>query len=215
MATYSDTFTGTNGTALNAYLATWVYINGDGAAYYGITTNAAATLFSGTSAFNTYRYNNTFAQDQYSECVIGNLGGNLDPVVILIVRADTGTTSSNHYRLHILESNTGNGGSKTFQLYKVTAGTPTLIGSSFTSTVSNGDTIRLEATGGATTTLVTKKNGTQIDSRTDSSSAFTSGQCGIGGQKTSGIRADSWGGGDLAAASAIGAAANYYSSIIG
>ena len=197
MATYSDSFTGTNGTDLATYSSTWVLIGGDGVGYYGINGDAAQTLFSGTNADNTYRYNNTAGQDQYSEGIAENLGGFQSAFCLLLVRADTGTSSSNHYKLAIDEGGSGNGASKTFSVYKVTSGTPALVGSTFSSTVSNGDTITFEATGGATTTLVTKKNGTQIDSRTDSTSAFTSGQVGIGGAKTSGIRWASWGGGDI------------------
>lgn len=212
MADYTDAFTGTNGTDLATYNSTWVLIGGDGVGYYGINGNAAQTLFTGTNADNTYRYNNTAGQDQYSQGVIDNLGGSQSAFCLLLLRADTGTTSSNHYKLSVDESSNGNGGTKTFSVYKVTSGTPALIGSTFTSAVSNGDTIRFEATGGATTTLVTKLNGTQIDSRSDSTSPFTSGQVGIGGAKPSGIRWASWGGGDISAGggSANGAALYYY-----
>lgn len=197
MADYTDAFTGTDGTDLHAYNTLWVLIGGDGVGYYGINSNCAQTLFGGTAPDNTYRYNNTAGQDQYAKGIVDNLGGSLDSRNVLILRADTGTSSSNHYKLVVDEASTGNGGTKVFSVYKVTSGTPALIGSTFTSAVSNGDEIRFEATGGATTTLVTKKNGTQIDSRTDSSSAFTSGQVGIGGAKTGGIRWASWGGGDI------------------
>lgn len=211
MADYTDTFTGTNGTDLATYNSTWVLIGGDGVGYYGINGNAAQTLFSGTNPDNTYRYNNTAGQDQYSEGIVDNLGGSLDSRNVLIVRADTGTSSSNHYKLVIEESSTGNGGTKNFLLYKTTTGTPAQIGSTFTAAVSNGDTIRLEATGGATTTLATKVNGSQIDSRTDSSSPFTSGQVGIGGAKTGGIRWASWGGGDISG----GGGGSTYASLLG
>lgn len=199
MATYTDTFTGTAGTALDTYNSTWVFIDGDGHDYYGIVGGTAAgTLFSGTSAKNVYRYNNTVGADQYVEIVIENIGSMFDGsnMCILVARADTGTTSSNHYQLRILDDAV-NGASHGFELYKVVSGTPSILGSAFSGTLSNGDTVRLEVTGTTTTTFVTKINGTQIDSRSDSSSPHTSGQVGIGGAKTSGGRAASWGGGDL------------------
>lgn len=219
MATYSDSFTGSASTALATYNSTWVFVDGDGAAYYGIvsTGTAAGVLFTGASAKNIFRYNDTVGADQFSEFVVVNCGVSFDPTLlaILVLRSSTDTSPNHdHYRLEI-EDGPASGASHNFLIYKVTNGTAVQIGSTFTATLANGDAVRFQATGTTTTTLVTKVNGTQVDSRTDSSSAFTSGQVGIGGARPGGMRMASWTGGDLAAASAIGAAANYYSSIIG
>lgn len=202
MATYSDTFTNTAGTVLASHNASWVFVAGDGAAYYGIVGGTAAgTLFSGTSQRNLFRYNAAVGVDQFGEFVVENTGVQFDTAItaILLLRSSTDASpNQDHYRLEV-QDNGANGSSHNFLIFKVTDGTPVQIGATFTNALSNGDTVRFEATGTSTTTLVTKINGTQIDSRTDSTSPFTSGQIGIGGAKPSGMRMASWSGGDLSA----------------
>jgi len=207
MATYSDSFTGTASTALATYNSTWVYVSGDGAAYYGITSTGvdAGVLFTGTSAKNIFRYNNTVGADQFSEFVVVNCGSAFDPVMtaILVLRSSTDSSpNQDHYRLEV-QDNAASGSAHNFLVYKVVNGTATQLGSTISNTLANGDTIRFEATGTTTTSLVVKRNGSQLGSTfTDSSSPHTSGQVGIGGSRPSGIRMASWSGGDLSAPAA-------------
>lgn len=206
MATYSDSFTNTAGTVLNTHNALWVFVAGDGAAYYGIVGGTTAgTLFTGTSQKNYFRYNNTAADDQYGEFVVDSTGTQFDGGIraLLVLRSSTDASPNNDCYYLETQDNGANGGSHNFLVFKVVNGTHTQIGSTFTNALSNGDTVRFEASGSATTTLVTKVNGTQIDSRTDSSSPHTSGQIGIGGSKPGGMRMASWAGGDLATAPVI------------
>lgn len=204
MATYTDLFTGVNGTALDTYDATWVFIDGEGHDYFGLTNSgtAAGALFAGGNAVKIFRYNVSITQDQFVEFIVENIGSTFDGVNLfcLLLRTDTGTTNSNHYRLHVQDDNS-DGGLHTFEIYKTTTGTPSIMGASFTAALTNGDVVRFQATGGATTTLVVKINGTTVGTRTDSTSPFTSGQFGIGGTKPSGIRASAATGGDLSAPS--------------
>lgn len=205
MATYSDSFTNTAGTVLHTHNVLWVFVAGDGAAYYGIAAGTGAgTLFTGTSVRNIFRYDVSVGADQFSEFVVENTGAQFDGnIKALIVLRSSTDASPNHdnYFLEV-QDNGANGASHNFLVFKTVNGTMSQVGTTFTANLSNGDTVRFEATGTTTTTLVTKLNGTQIDSRTDSSSPHTSGQIGIGGARPSGMRMASWSGGDLSAPAA-------------
>lgn len=205
MATYTDTFTGSNGTALATYSANWTFITADSgdASLFGITNSgtAAGALFSATALTIFRSVHGSYANDQYSEVVIENINAlssnatTYELAVMVRVSADTGA-GADCYALGIVDD-ASNGGTHSFALLSVLNNTVTVLGSAFTSTLSNGDTIRLEVSG---TTLTAKKNGSTIGTpQTDANLA--SGNAGIGGGRHSGsIRATSWAGGDLGGA---------------
>lgn len=205
MATYSDSFTNTAGTVLHTHNALWVFVAGDGAAYYGIAGGTdAGTLFAGTSVRNIFRYDVSVGADQFGEFVVAGTGTQFDTGLkaLLVLRSSTDAGPNHDNYFLEVQDNGANGASHNFLVFKTVNGTMSQVGTTFTANLSNGDTVRFEATGTTTTTLVTKLNGTQIDSRTDSSSPHTSGQIGIGGSKPSGLRMASWSGGDLSAPTA-------------
>jgi len=216
MATYNEDFDGTS-QALSAKDATWVYVAGDGDVYFGpVGDGNGGILGSGSGATSIYRYNNTVGADQYAEVVIANVGVLYDYAClgVLVVRSSTDASpNEDHYRL-LIHDQAASGGTVNFDIVKVTNGTPAAALLNFTATLTNGDTIRLEATGTSTTSFVVKRNGSQIGTTgTDSSSAFTSGQVGVGGAKAGGIRFVSWAGGDISSGSSILPMVHYHNQL--
>ena len=74
MAVYTDTFTGTNGTLLDVYDATWVDI-GNNADSLNIQSNQVESVAGKTQG--AYLYNQTFNSKHYSKLVVSlaNYGG--------------------------------------------------------------------------------------------------------------------------------------------
>lgn len=183
----TDAFTGTNGTALPTYSASWTNIHGSGIEIQG---NAAETA-AGGGAVCICRWNaDTFNNDQYAFVVLdsaANTHGQIGPSVR--VSADTGA-GRDYYAYEISAAGR--------EFYKYVNGTYTGLGANITSnTAANGDIARLEASG---TTITPKYNGatdTGMGAVTDSSLAAGNG--GISGWDDGGasVRAANWEAGNL------------------
>ncbi len=178
----TDTFTGTNGTNLTTYSASWSYT-----AYasnkFAINSNAIYSIFSSDGVF-AYWNADAFANAQYSQVKLVAVasGVYLGPAVRLSNSADTG---------YYLEGDSGDGS----YLYKRVAGTETQLGSVGGVAAAN-QVWRLEANG---STITPKKDGATTGTpgaQTDS--AIASGYAGIccWGSSTS-ARIDDWEGGNL------------------
>ena len=181
----TDNFTASNGTELTGYSANWSLGNALSSDFV-IDTNALRTPFSRGIALHAYRNDGSFANDQYAEAKIVQVGS-ASQYMGVCVRAGNGDAYAfavdgiNYLMWKLI----GFGG------YTELAYAPLA--------VSAGDTIRLEASG---TTLTAKKNGATVTTVTDS--ALTSGRPGVAGQggASSGTYTllDDWVGDDLSAA---------------
>jgi hypothetical protein len=181
----TDSFTGTNGTALQTYSSNW----GINAGGFVINTNAFAPASGGNECGARWTAD-SFNNDQYAQCVLTAKEGTTNFAAGIGVRhAAAGTATYYGY----YQDGGGNG-----FCFKNVAGTWTLLGAAFSSAATS-TTLRLEANG---TTLTVKHNGASQGTRTDSS--ITSGAAGVTGYSNStSMRADDWEGGNLAAAGAI------------
>ena len=181
----TDAFTGTNGTELPTYSANWSLGNALSSDFV-IDTNSLRTPFSRAISLHAYRNDGSFANDQYAEAKIVQVG------------------SASQYMGVCVRS--GNGDAYAFVVDGINYLMWKLIGyGGYTQlafaalAVVAGDTIRLEASG---TTLTAKLNGSTVTTVTDS--ALTSGRPGVAGQggAASGTYTllDDWVGDDLTAA---------------
>lgn len=180
----TDAFTGTDGTALATYSASWTVMQGS----IQISSNTARGMSSAGNADALWNAD-TFSDDQYSQAVISERASGI--YVAVSLRASGANT---YYQASFDNGSGGFAG-----LYKVVSGTATLLGSHGAAAVS--DLIRIEATG---TTIVSKKNGTTLVTVTDS--AIASGSAGFGFYSTSGTapRIDDWEGGNIGGGGASG-----------
>ena len=179
----TDTFTGTDGTALTTYSANWSLNSGN----FVINTNSVApnqALIEGGARWNA----DTFASDQYAQGKIVAVSTSGQTIGVA-VRASTSGTAS-YYGFY----NDGSGGGKTF-LFKMVSGTWTQLGAIGTGLAAN-DVIRLEISG---TTLTPKVNGvTKSPPGAQTDSALSSGAAGLSGYSAStSNRLDDWEGGSL------------------
>ena len=174
MATYSDDFTNTDGTALATHNANWTVSAGT----IEINTNAARCPTASGTAVARYS-GGTFTDDQYSKGIVTFNGGS--GYAGFSVR-DTGSA-----RYFVLVAASG-----AWLIRETNAGTLT----SGSSTFSDGDEITLQAVG---TTISALRNGTQFATVTDS--AISSGKAGIylDNAATNFDRILSWEGGDYSA----------------
>lgn len=190
----SDGFTNlSNFTALNP-LSNTLSISGgafagDFAATPGQPEQAAVYRYSGAGSF---------ADDQYSSVVIGGSTFAFGYGVGVAVRCGTATGSSrNLYGVYV-----GANANRTTHLYKIVAGTITILHSEDHAWVA-GDRVELEVEG---TTLRVCKNGTALGgSFTQTDTSLTTGTPGISGAGNSGANGftgDDWEGGSLGAAGA-------------
>lgn len=158
----------------------WTLISGN---HWGINSNAAVMGWANGVSRNYYSAA-TFADDQYSQCVIKTLSTNGVEYCGPLVRR----TSGDFYYVKCNSSGTG--------LYKWVSGVDTQLGSTV-SAVSVDDIVRIEAEG---SNITVKKNGTTIIGPI-SDSSITSGSPGIAGNDSGngGIKVDDWEGGDITA----------------
>ena len=179
----SDSFTGTNGTGLTSYSASWTYNYGSGT-HLQIQSNGLFCARASDAA--TARWNaDTFNADQYAQvtmAAVGN-GGYYGPAV----RISTSGADTCYY----IEVDSSDGS----YLFKTVSGSGTQLGST-AGTAANADVWRLEASG---TTITPKKNGSTTGTpgaQTDSS--ISSGAAGLHAWGTAtGSRMDDWSGGNL------------------
>ncbi len=182
MANYTDDFNRADAGTLGA---NWT----DQIAGAGISSNNAVGSDSGS--YESVFYNNTFANDQYSEVTLGSLTLATD-VWIGVRMSGTGSLNGMFVRLNIV------GGD--IKLYSEVTGSLTLIGTYTTGVTFNaGDVYRVTVTGQsyAVTLGGTPIAGSPIS---DGGSTFTSGKAGFITLQ-SGDRVDAWAGGDAAASS--------------
>lgn len=177
----SDDFNRANNTTLGA---NWTLVKG----LFGINTNAAYSRSAGADTLARWNAD-TFGNDQYAQVTISVLS--VDNIAVGVAcRLDTGGAETGYfaYAFRNVSPNVD------VELAKYVAGVYTTI--STTSGFAVGDVLRLEVEG---TTLRLYRNGSLVDTRTDSSIA--SGAAGVSGfgNSTSG-RMDDWSGSNLAAA---------------
>lgn len=174
----------------------------------GISVNRFCLLTLGGNGNPIYGYNNTFANDQYSQAAIGSgttfLGGSstTNPNLGLLLRCQATGGSAYYFRIYDNPS-----GSITSYIHILSGGyvTGTVMAASTAVSYAVGDVIRFEVSGsGASTNFIVKKNNTQIFTATDSAGTYSSGKAGITGVYNSivGTHAfwDDWEGGDLSVA---------------
>jgi hypothetical protein len=178
------------------------------------TENPLSTGWATASGFNAVQANGSVAvgtsgdcvsvrtgahpADQFSEVTIGALNNDGGPVV----RGSTSVVQGYFCDAQLTTPNE-------IQIFKITAG-PTFTPITVIQTgvnIVNGDVIRVEVSGGATTVLVVKKNGvaeTNVTggSLTDTTSPYTSGVPGIFASGTS-LTFDAWQGTDPATSGGI------------
>jgi hypothetical protein len=128
----------------------------------------------------------TPSNDQYSEATISGLGGS--SYIGVAVRCSTSAQTS--YALIVQPDGTA-------LVRRTVAGTEADLATLGSAGFVNGNVARIEITG---TTLVCKKGGVQIDSRTDENIA--SGRAGLWAYGTGG-RADDWSGGSLSSSNIV------------
>jgi hypothetical protein len=179
----TDAFTGTNGTALPTYSASWTHTTG---AAFLINTNAVCCNSAGDSLA---RWNaDTFPNDQYAQGTIVATSVTSAFGIGVAVRVSTAGPMSG-YGVY--------GGGNASEIVLLNAGSASTLGSVIAAWVVS-DVVRAEMVG---TTLTFKKNGTTVTTRTDST--FTSGAAGLAGYGvTTTFRLDDWEGGSLGGATA-------------
>lgn len=183
MASYSDPFTGSSA----SLGANWTQITG--ATFGNYLNSNKAYPSNSTGSHGSYWNAGAFANDQYSEIVVGQTPGGTFDSLGLAVRISA--AGENYYY-------TWNPLGK-IEIWKNVGGTFSAVDQTVTSTVQAGDVLRLEAEG---TTLRVIHNGSTIITKTDTS--LSSGSAGIYGYCNlyTDCSADSWAGGDLGAAPA-------------
>lgn len=180
----SDTFTGTNGTALQTYNSSW------GINTSGFVLNSNALV--GTNAHDAFAYWNadTFDNDQYSQLTAVAVVA--DTYVGPAVRMAKSSTQTAYF----MQGDSADG----LYLMKIVNGTETQLGSA-AAVVAANDVLRLEIVG---TTLTPKRNGNAINppgAQTDSSIASGAAGIDIYNNNTGG-RVDDWSAGNISAAAA-------------
>ena len=180
----SDSFTNSDGTALPTHNALWVENVGS----FAINTNA---VYSDNTATGLARWNETFADDQFSQATHAAEGGGTGRIGVA-TRIATDGASTAYFAF-------GRQGTSTDKvLGKRVTGTNTTLASSATDVIV-GDIIRLESEGSTQRFLL---NGSEILSATDT--AIASGQAGLFSDNNSstGKRLDDWSSGDIGAVAA-------------
>jgi hypothetical protein len=170
MATYSDDF------ERAALGDDWTVVDGT-PQIFGISDFGGA---SGASESDAGYVPEVDSENQYMECVLSVLPGNIPNSVILYIREDG---SYNGYGFQV--------GSDGWLLLRLDAGTPTTIDSGV-DTPSTGQTLRIEANGSTIRGLI---NGSEVGSTSDGT--HTDGRIGILGVIGDTVRVESWGFGDL------------------
>jgi hypothetical protein len=176
----TDTFTGTDGTALQTYSGNWSIRAG------GFVINTNAVSPSSSALENAAWWNaDAFADDQYATGTIAAIGGS---ALGLAVRVDTG--ANNSYYGYYSDATTS-------YLFKVVSGTWTQLGSTGAGW-SAGDVIRLEISG---TSLRPMVNGVTASIGVQTVTDLASGAAGLSGWNSdTANRLDNWEGGNLGGA---------------
>lgn len=181
----TDSFTASNGTQLTGYSANWSLGNAL-ASDFVIDSNALRTPFARGIAMHAYRNDGAFANDQYAEAKIVQVGS-AGQFMGVCVRSGNGDA----YAVVV--------DGVEYILYRLVSYSAYTVLSRAALSLATNDTIRLEASG---TSLTVKLNGANVVSVTDAT--FASGRAGIAGigDATSGTYTllDDWVGDDLSAA---------------
>lgn len=174
---FTDSFTGSDGTALATHDANWTVHQGTGE----IQSNSLKLYNNSAIAWATYA--GTVNDDQYSQAVASAISsGHFNG---LVVRCNTSGTATFY--------GTSWDGSNAY-IFKQVAGAYTQLGAAVTSP-SAGDTVKLAVSG---TTISLYHNGSLVTTRTDSD--ITSGNPGVFAYHESASRLDTWQGGNFARA---------------
>lgn len=173
----TETFTNSNGVALTTHSASWT----NNAGTFAINSNAVYATDAGQDCAAHWNAD-TFANDQYAQGVIVALGS-----TYIGVSVRCHASANTHYGFE------GNATDSYF--YKYVNGSYTQLGSTG-GNFTNGQTLRIEASG---TTITPKINGSTISppgAQTDSS--ISSGYAGIAGSGNNAVsRLDTWEGGNI------------------
>lgn len=158
-SSYSDSFDLASGTEITAN--DWAYVSSMSSNPQRITHNGSGALQNtdGTGAELTAIYSGslTFSDDQYAEIVIDNIGANFLDNPGCVVRMDS---LGNGYSVKKVKTDE-------LRVYSVSSGTTTEL-DRVTTTIANGDTLRLEAEG---TTIRVLVNGVEEWSATNTDHA--------------------------------------------
>lgn len=175
----TDTFTGSNGTQLSTYSASWTTVKAD----FDIQSNQLAPDVAATEGGAGWNAD-TFNNDQYAQAT---LVASPSADIGVAVRVNVATPNDDYYGFYADVTNAF--------LFKVINGTWTQIGTNITRPA-NGSVLRLEAQG---TTLTCYDDGASVRAATDS--ALTSGAAGVAGfGDDASTLLDTWEGGNLALA---------------
>ncbi len=173
----TDSFiVGTSG-ELSAYNASWTSITGT--LYVSESSDSCIPWTPGAKA--VYRWNaDTFADDQYAEATVGVMNATVYNCIGPAVRVSNSAATCYAATWDGAAFMDGGAELNSGILWKIVAGTATRL-ATFTNPAIN-QVVRLEATGGATTSLKVYFDGVQQGSTySDSSSPITSGSAGIAG----------------------------------
>lgn len=184
----TDVFTGSNGTALTTYSASWTLNSGN----FAINTNAITPNSSGNECAAGWNAD-TFDSDQYAQGT-ATATNNQNHAIGVACRCHTTASTATYYGWY---SDTGT--TNAAYLHKSATGTWTQLGSTG-ARWTDGLAIRLETNG---TTIRPMRTGATdaIGSQTDSTIA--SGRAGLSGYSTgTNMRLDGWEGGNLGGAPA-------------
>lgn len=179
----TDAFTGTTGTALTTYNASWSLNAGD----FDIQSNALAANGAATTTECAAAWTaNAFTDDQYAQARLAATSATVNARVGVGVRLAL-DHSANYYGVYY-DQDTG----ETY-VFKNVAGTITQLGALFSGIRSVTDLFRLEGVGGVLEYLLNS-----VSQGTRSDSAFGSGSTGVVGRGTEPLhRIDDWEGGDI------------------
>lgn len=159
-----DTFGGTSGTALEAHTpdsgGPWTNTGGD-VGHLALSGTNRLSQFSSTNAAGAWTVP-VGTDDQYAAITITSGSSWPQSVIYLAVRVQD---QNNYYGF-------GHNSASGFFIRKIVAGVSTTL-KSITNTMVTGDTYKLEAIGNV---LTVYKNGTVLDSVTDTSNQFPTGQ---------------------------------------
>ena len=180
----SDSFTNSDGTALPTHNALWV----ENAGSFAINTNA---VYSDSTATGLARWNETFADDQFSQATYAAVETGT-PRIGIATRVATSGASTGYFAWG------RDGAAVNRALGKIVTGTITYLTNDSTA-IQVGDVIRLESEGSTQRVLI---NSSEILSATDT--AIASGQAGLESENnaSTGKRLDDWSSGDIGAVAA-------------
>jgi hypothetical protein len=185
-AAYTDDFQSYSEGSLNGQGLWVILLNGF---YVSDLSGDKRVAADGSAVVNIAEYNNTFANDQYSQITVDVIGGVSDAIGLMVRLSGTGATTCG-YGYYAMNG--------TQRLFRIDNGVKTNLGSTGTAVLNVSDVLRLEIIG---TTLTAYRNGA-VDTGVGTKGVATvteyiSGKAGLSGYNASSTKGDLWLGGDL------------------